>query len=174
MRLTALALIGLVSVTACSPRPAAPTAEPTPAAAAAPDDDLHRGLITMKPTHEGQLETGVTLADDVRAAWSAIRVRVTDRSSGDVEVFDVALGDRATLGDSGLALTAVAFVPDFVMDERGITSRSAEPANPAAQVVIVEGDGEPFAGWLFAAMPEIHPFPHDRYEVVLQEGVPAG
>ena len=59
------------------------------------------------------------------------------------------------------------------MDESGITSRSTETHNPAARVVISEEGMADYEGWLFAAMPEIHPFPHDRYQVLLVEGIPA-
>ena len=58
------------------------------------------------------------------------------------------------------------------MDDSGITSRGAEPTNPAVRVVITEAGQESYEGWLFATMPEIHPFPHDRYGVFLVEGIP--
>ena len=59
------------------------------------------------------------------------------------------------------------------MDEGGITSRSADANNPAANVVITEEGAEDYEGWLFAAMPGIHPFPHEQYQVLLVEGLPA-
>ena len=43
------------------------------------------------------------------------------------------------------------------MDEGGIMSRSAETQNPAARVVITGDGAADYEGWLFAAMPEIHP-----------------
>jgi hypothetical protein len=58
------------------------------------------------------------------------------------------------------------------MDDDGITSRSADANNPAAHVVITEEGVDDYEGWLFAAMPEIHPFPHARYQVLLVEGIP--
>ena len=121
----------------------------------------------------GGLNTDIRLDPEIAGAWSGIRVHVVDSETGDDNIIDLALGETMVLGDSGLTLSAGTFVPDFVMDEGGITSRSAETQNPAARVVISEEGMADYEGWLFAAMPEIHPFPHDRYQVLLVEGIPA-
>ena len=121
----------------------------------------------------GGFSTEITVSPEIAAAWTGVRVRLIDRETGTEETFEIPLGGADMLGDSGLVLSAGAFLPDFIMDERGISSRSPEPINPAVRVVI-SGDGiGDFEGWLFAAMPEIHPFPHDRYQVLLVEGIPA-
>jgi hypothetical protein len=117
-----------------------------------------------------------TVEPDLQAMpdeWAGIRLHVVDSETGDGQIIDVTLGETVALGDSGLTLSADTFVPDFVMDERGITSRSAETHNPAARVVITEEGKADYEGWLFAAMPEIHPFPHERCQVLLVEGIPA-
>jgi hypothetical protein len=149
-----------------------------------PDDDVHRQAAGM-PEDEahasamgglgmgGGLNTDITVEAAIAEAWSGINVRVVDVETGDASSFEVALGETLALGDSGLTLTATAFVPDFVMDESGITSRSAETHNPAARVVIAEEGTTDYEGWLFAKMPEIHPFPHSRYQVLLVKGIPA-
>jgi len=140
-----------------------------------PDDDVHAtatGGGSMGGMMGG-LNTDIRLDPEIAGAWSGIRVHVVDSETGDGQIIDVALGETAALGDSGLTLSADTFVPDFVMDEGGITSRSAETQNPAARVVIAEEGMANYEGWLFAAMPEIHPFPHDRFQVLLVEGIPA-
>jgi len=121
----------------------------------------------------GDMSTAVHVAPEISGAWRAVRVRVVDIESGEEQTFEIPLGGADILGDTGLVLSAETFVPDFVMDERGITSRSAEPQNPAVRVVISENGMEDWEGWLFAAMPEIESFPHDRYRVLLVEGIPA-
>ena len=147
-------------------------------AQAMPDDDV-RATAMGEPIGEsmggmmGGLNTEIDLDPEIAAAWTGIRVHVVALDTRDGQIFDVAVGETVVLGDSGLSLTAEAFIPDFVMDETGITSRSAETHNPAARVVITEEGVEDYEGWLFAAMPEIHPFPHDRYQVLLIEGIPA-
>ena len=162
-------------------------APPETADNAAPDDDLHRMTAEMPAddVHStamnealggsmgSPLNTEITVAPEVAAAWSGVRVQVVEIETEDAQAFDISLGDTVELGDSGLTLTAVAFVPDFVMDEGGITSRSADPNNPAVRVVILEDGAVDYEGWLFAAMPGIHPYPHARYRVLLIEGVPA-
>ena len=139
-----------------------------------PNDDVHAGVAG--PPADGMmggLNTEIDLSEEIAAAWSGVRVHVSDNESGEAEMFEIALGGTAPLGESGLTLSADTFIPDFVMDESGITSRSAETHNPAVRVVITEEGMADYEGWLFAAMPEIHPFPHDRYQVLLVEGIPS-
>jgi hypothetical protein len=192
MKLSTIAVfMGLLVLTACG----GPVSEEGPSTAAtsdstgdaAPDDALHRSLEAMpnddahaqamadiRPDHDRGIVTDVRLPDEIRSAWTGIRIRVVDSSTGESERFDIPLGEVTPLGSSGLTLVADSFIPDFAMDEAGITSRSADPANPAARVVISEQGAEPYEGWLFATMPDIHPYPHDRYRVLLEEGIPAG
>jgi hypothetical protein len=132
------------------------------------------GSDTVEPDLQaGGLNTDIRLEPEIAGAWAGIRLHVVDSETGDGQIIDVTLGETVALGDSGLTLSADTFVPDFVMDERGITSRSAETHNPAARVVITEEGKADYEGWLFAAMPEIHPFPHERCQVLLVEGIPA-
>ena len=150
-----------------------------------PDDDVHRQAAEMPEDDAhasamggmgmgGGLNTDIDVDAAITDAWSGVHVRVVDVETGDETNFEIQLGESLALGDSGLTLTANAFVPDFVMDESGITSRSAETHNPAVRVIIAEEGSTDYEGWLFAKMPEIHPFPHTRYQVLLVEGLPAG
>lgn len=63
-------------------------------------------------------------------------------------------GETVPLGQGGLSLTVMRFVPDFVMNERReILSRSEEPRNPAV-LAEIRKDGEPVvSGWIFARHP---------------------
>jgi hypothetical protein len=141
---------------------------------AMPDDDVHAAAMgESMGGMMGGLNTEISLDPEIAGAWSGIRVHVVDSETGDGLIIDVVLGETVALGDTGLTLSADIFVPDFVMDETGITSRSAETHNPAARVVITEEGMADYQGWLFAAMPEIHPFPHDRFQVLLIEGIPS-
>ena len=143
-------------------------------AAPAPPTEARQGMEGMAPHAPMEVPTEVTLDEAVRAAWRGVRVKVVDLQSGESATHDLALGEAVPLGDTGLVATALVFVPDFVMDDRGITTRSPEPNNPAVRVRIEEEGKPPYEGWLFAAMPEIHPYPHERYQVLLVEGIPAG
>ena len=146
-----------------------------PAAKDANDAGADQGVASVgaTPGSLGDVTTEVRVEPEISDAWSAVRVEVLDRDTGDEQVFEVPLGGADLLGDSGLVLSAETFVPDFIMDENGIRSRTAEPHNPAVRVVISEDGMEDYRGWLFAAMPEIQSYPHPRYRVLLIEGVPA-
>ena len=171
---------------ACGGQPTGEQPETVASNEAVPDDDIHRTAAEM-PSDDvlstamsgamggsmGGLNTEVGVPPEIADAWSGVRVRLVDIESGDAQLVEVQLGETVSLGSSGLTLTAHTFIPDFVMDEGGITSRSADANNPAANVVITEEGAEDYEGWLFAAMPGIHPFPHEQYQVLLVEGLPA-
>lgn len=170
----ALALIGCGAREQAAPGAAAGGPSPAHAHSAMPADQIHGGGMSAGETpHQGNLNTQVHLSEAVRQAWRGIKVRIVDTTTGKADEVEVPIGGTTALADSGLSLTAQAFVPDFVMDPSGITSRSDRPDNPAAKVVITESGKEPYTGWLFAALPDIHPFPHDRYQLLLVGGVPA-
>jgi hypothetical protein len=176
--LLAVASLGLAS---CGAGPdvasdrAAEKAESAAPARIAPNDPIHGGAESAPgmPPGTPRLNTEIQLPDEVWANWSGVRVRVEDTLTKTSTTYDVLFSETMELGDSGLELEAIVFIPDFVMDESGISTRTAEPNNPAARVVITEEGSEPYEGWLFAVMPEIHPFPHPRYQVLLEEGIPA-
>ena len=176
---TTLLLVALFATLGCggSGAPTTENVEPTTSHEAMPGDDVH--AEAMDAALGGGMHSGggitaeITLDPEIADDWKAIRVRVVDLESMDETFHNIAIGEEAPLGDTGLTLRAITFVPDFVMGETGITSRSAEPQNPAARVVIIEQGKDDYEGWLFGAMPEIHAYPHDLYGVVLAEGVPA-
>jgi hypothetical protein len=177
VRLTCIliALIALFSF-GCAEQAAEPEATTTEHGATMPDDDVHRGMT--EPGAEGMhgsmgTNAEIHLDEAVASAWGGIAIRLVDRETEATERYEIDLGQSVVFGDTGLTVKAVAFIPDFVMDESGITSRSAEANNPAAKVVISEQGTEDFEGWLFATMPEIHPYPHERYHVLLEAGLPA-
>jgi len=173
-----LLLIALFAAIGCggSDAPTNDQIEPAASHEGMPNDDVHAGAATDMggSMHEGGgINAEITLDPEIAEDWQAIRVRVVQLDTMDETFHEIAIGEEAPLGDTGLTLRAIAFLPDFIMSEAGITSRSADPQNPAARVVITEEGKGDFEGWLFGAMPEIHAYPHELYGVVLAEGVPA-
>ena len=174
-----LILIALLAAFGCggSATPSADDVETVATPDGMPDDNAHAGAMGQAmdgATHQGVgVNAEITLDPEIADDWRAIRIRVVELSSMEESFHDVVIGEEAPLGDTGLTLRAVAFIPDFVMSLGGITSRSAEHQNPAARVVIVEEGKDDYEGWLFGAMPEIHAYPHELYGVMLSEGVPA-
>jgi len=172
---TTLILITLLAAFGCggSATPSADDVETVATPDGMPDDNALAGAMDGA-THQGVgINAEITLDPAIADDWQAIRVRVVELSSMEESFYDIVIGEEAPLGDTGLTLRAVAFIPDFVMSLGGITSRSAEHQNPAARVVIIEEGKGDYEGWLFGAMPEIHAYPHELYGVMLSEGVPA-
>lgn len=147
-----------------------PTDLAPPAADEGPSNMM--GQMMGGDQHDMGLNTEVTLAADVAAAWNGAIVQVAG-PEGEPQRYDLPFGEAVSLGETGLTATALVFVPDFVMAEDGITTRSAEAANPALRIHVIEEGRPDYEGWLFAAMPEIHPFPHDTYSILLAGGLPA-
>ncbi len=169
MRQFAPALILVLS--ACGGQP--PT-EPGSTAPSGPQSAATQDPARLAVLAGGaDFNTSANVDPDIASAWSGVRIRVIDRDGGTEEMFDIPINGAELLGESGLVLSAGVFLPDFILDENGISSRSAEPINPAVRVVISEDGMEDFEGWLFASMPEIRPYPHQRWEVLLVEGIPA-
>ncbi len=172
-RLSALVIVLSLAAFGCSqPSPPATEAAATPAPAMAGAGAAGADM-QGSADQPASLTRPVNLDPAVRAAWSGVKIKVVDKTTGKEEVYSVPLDTPTPLGETGLVMVAEAFVPDFEMGPDGITSRSPDPNNPAAAVRITE-DGKPdYTGWLFGAMPEIHPFPHERYQVLLEAGIPA-
>ena len=142
-------LVIVLVLAACGTQPPAEESDLEVSKDAMPDDDLHRMAAEMPDDDvhttamaEGMgvgmsgLNTEINLDPSIVSAWSGIRVRVIDGE--ETQHFDIGLGETVELGDTGLTLSAHTFIPDFVMDDDGITSRSPEANNPAARVVISE------------------------------------
>lgn len=175
-----LILISLLAALGCggSTTPPAGDVESTTAHDAMPNDDVHSGAVDSVMGGGGMHSGGginaeITLDPAISDDWRAIKVRMVELSTMTETFHEITIGEEAPLGDSGLTLRAVTFIPDFIMSEGGITTRSADPQNPAARVVIIEEGKDDYEGWLFGAMPEIHAYPHEKYGVMLAEGVPA-
>jgi len=66
------------------------------------------------------------------------------------------------------------------MEGFSLTSVSNNPNNPALAVKIFENDKKIFPapgkewGWLFEKVPTIHPFEHEKYGIILKEGIKKG
>ncbi len=153
------------------------SSQPAPEAAATPvpsaGEPAAAGADMQGAEQPASLTRLVNLDPAIRAAWSGVEIKVIDTTTGKEEHFSVPLDTPTPLGDTGLVMVAETFVPDFEMGADGITSRSADPNNPAVAVRITEEGKPDYTGWLFGGMPKIHPFPHERYQVLLEAGVPA-
>jgi hypothetical protein len=109
---------------------------------------------------------------EVVKAYSGIRIRWKDATTGKEGTLEVPLEAAARIPDSDLDVRADVFLPAFTMSAQTITSTGTEPANPAAHISVLEKGQEIFAGWLFTRFPDVHPFEHPRFSLRLDGGVP--
>lgn len=118
-----------------------------------------------------QGEPQISVPDNVKGKWSSIVLIVQDKASNKTQEVKVSVGAEAALPNTPLKVKVIDFLPDFKMQENKITSISNEPNNPAARVQIAEAGKAPWDGWLFSTMPQVHAFSHEKYGVILKEGI---
>ena len=70
-----------------------------------------------------------------------------------------------------IKVKVLAFLPDFRMGEKDITSASDKPNNPAAQIVVQEPGKEEWKGLYLFHASDIHPFQHEKISIMLLGGV---
>ena len=138
--------------------PKAPAQAPTPPAMDA------TGVTVPK-------EMTVIVPDNVKAMWKKVKIGVEDKATKKTTEFVVNVGAELKVPGTNLTIVVIDFLPDFRMEGATITSPTTNPNNPAARVEILENGKSIFKGWLYSKFPAIHPFEHEKYGVVLKEGV---
>lgn len=123
------------------------------------------GKDSVKPKME------ILVPEDVKNTWESVKLLITDKKTNKQETAEVKIGDKYKVRGSGIVIHVGQLLPDFRMDALTMTSMSNEPNNPAVNVTIVEGGKEIFTGWLYSRFPDVHPFEHPQYAVILVEGV---
>ena len=108
---------------------------------------------------------------EVEKAYSAIRLKWKNSQTGKEGQLDVPLGGTARVPDSEMDVTADVFLPAFTMRGDAITSQGVEATNPACRITVSDQGKEVFSGWIFANYPDVHPFQHPRYSLLLAGGV---
>ena len=127
---------------------------------------------SMGPKTEFQ----IVVPPEVKAHWKAVTFIVEDKKGNTSKEFTVNIGDNFDIPDSKLTVKAGPFLPDFKMSAATITSVSNELNNPAIGVSISENGHKIFPssgewGWLYMNFPTIHSFQHERFGLILKEGV---
>lgn len=127
------------------------------------------------PTISGEPKT--IIPDDIRKKWKGIKLVVEDRQRKYIDEYSVNIGDELTIPQSKMVIKVVEFLPDLKIDERKegtvFTSETNELKNPAVHILIKEDGKVVFKGWLFSLFPDIHPFKHERFGVILKEPIAA-
>ncbi len=115
----------------------------------------------------------VSVSPDVRSKWKAVVIEVANKQTNEQEDYVVDINKSFVIPNTKIKIDVLAFLPDFSMSPKGITSLSNEPKNPAVKVVIREDDKKIFESWLFQKLPTIHPFEHKVYGIKLRGQKPA-
>jgi hypothetical protein len=113
----------------------------------------------------------VQVPADVKKSWKKVTLTFADKVAKKTKEYTVDINSQLEIEGTNLKVTVGEFLPDFKMLGSNITSGSNDPVNPAVRVEIFEKGKSIFKGWLFAKMPEIHPFENDKYGLLLKEGV---
>ncbi|HMK61765.1 MAG TPA: hypothetical protein VK452_11565 [Dissulfurispiraceae bacterium] len=113
----------------------------------------------------------VQVPDDVKKSWNKVTLVYTDKAANKTKEYTVNINSAFEIQGTNLKVAVENFLPDFKMTGSDITSGSNEPVNPAVRVEIFEKGQSIFKGWLFAKMPDIHPFESDKYGLILKEGI---
>ena len=115
--------------------------------------------------------TRLEVPPEVSHAYTGIKIVWKDKADGKEGVIEVPLGGTAPLPDPSLVVRAEVFLPAFTMGGGAITSEGVEPQNPAARITVLNKGKEIFAGWIFTRFPDVHPFTHPRFQLLLEGGV---
>ncbi|MEK6791754.1 MAG: hypothetical protein AABY45_08650 [Deltaproteobacteria bacterium] len=149
--------------------PAMPPVMPSQAGMTA--KDAAGVAATAKAMHpsESKADREVKLSKEVLDKWKEAKVEVMDAASQSKakESLTIKVGSIVALKKAGFKLKLKALVPDYLIKDKYIESRSNEPKNPAILVELIEGDKTVASGWIFRNMPDFNSYKDARIAIVL-------
>jgi len=118
----------------------------------------------------------VMVPQDIKDQWPSVVIVVEDKKENKKQEFTANVDSEFQIPDSDLTIKVGPFLPDFKMSAQTITSASGEPNNPSVGVAVLQDGKKIFPatgewGWLYSKFPTIHSFQHDRFGLVLKEGI---
>lgn len=123
-----------------------------------------------RPVTKGH--ASVVVPREVQGKWKAVVIVVVNKQTNEKKDYVVGINKEFTLPNSKIKIKVLNFLPNFSMSPQGITSLSNESKNPAAQIIIYEDNKNVFEGWLFEKFPQVHPFQHKVYAIMLKNQMP--
>jgi hypothetical protein len=118
-----------------------------------------------------KVDRKVVVPAEVKAKWKAVKLNIEDKTAKSTKEYTVAVGSELAVPNTKMKIKVLAFLPDFRMGEKDITSASDKPNNPAAQVSVTEPGKEEQKVWLYSMHPGVHPYAHERIAITLVGGV---
>lgn len=128
--------------------------------------------ITPKQSAAGMKLTKPTeLLPEISAKYSGIKILAINKNNGAKIEVSAPFGQKTVIGNTGLEITAASYFTSFTMVDGGVKNVSMEENNPAAKVIITDNGTQVFDGWLFQEYPDMHPFEHSIWKIVLDGAV---
>lgn len=81
-----------------------------------------------------------------------------------VQDFHVNPGDTFSIEGTGFKVKVLQFIPDFYMKDGAISTKSAEPKNPAVQLELIEKEKMVKVFWVFYKYPDYNPMYYLNYD----------
>jgi hypothetical protein len=118
-----------------------------------------------------KVDRQVVVPKEVAAKWTAVKLNIEDKAAKSKKDFVVNVGSEIAVPNTQMKIKVLAFLPDFRMGDKDITSASDKPNNPAAQIAVQEPGKEEWKGWIYSMHPGIHPYQHEKVAIILVGGV---
>lgn len=113
----------------------------------------------------------VELLPEIEKIYSGIQIEaVNKKNNNKINVF-VPFNETVKIGDTGLSIYTKSYFTDFTINAGGVKNVSMVEKNPGAKVTITNNGKEVFDGWLFQNFPEMHPFEHPEWKIIMLNGV---
>jgi len=132
---------------------------------------MEGGVMPPNMPDMPKVDRKVIVPKEVKAKYTAVKLNIEDKTAKTTKEFTVAVGSELAVPNTKIKVKVLAFLPDFKMGDKEITSASDKPNNPAVQVAIQEPGKEEWKGFLYSMHPGIHPFPHEKIAITLVGGV---
>ncbi len=118
-----------------------------------------------------KVDRQVVVPKSVAAKFKAVKLMISDKAAKTSKEVTVNIGSEVAVPNSKIKVKVLAFLPDFRMGDKDITSASDKPNNPAAQIEVTETGKPEWKGWVYSLHPDVHPFTHEKYAITLVAGV---
>ena len=122
-------------------------------------------------TKQQEKESVIVIPDSVKGKWRGVILTIEDKKSNTKKDYELKLNSEFNIPDSKIVIKTGDFLPSFTMDGNIYTSKSNNSDNPGVNITVTESGKVIFKGWMFSKFPTMHPFMHNRFGVVLKEGV---
>lgn len=154
-----LMAVNIVFFTACSQNA---SRQSNAADSSADTSSENSGMKLVKPAE---------MLPSIEAAYSGIKVIITNKKDNRKIATDVPFNKKTALGDSGLELEVSSYFTNFVMTNGMVVNRDMDEKNPAAKVVIYKKGIPVFDGWLFQLYPDMHSFEDADWSILMNGSI---